>query len=221
MIVIRLMWAVENRSCRSCLFAFTSPLVRLKGTMPGSRRMTGCAPANEQWCVYLLKGAFSGMTHGLPKTGPEKLAQHLKDLRTEGDDELKERWRKLYGTEPPNKIHRSLLIPAIAYRMQENALGALEPSACRHLMRVARNAADGRKAQSYPGLSPKPGTVLVRDWGGITHQVKVLEHGLLFRGKRYKSLSKVARVITGSRWSGPLFFGLKSAVKEQGHLGTR
>jgi Protein of unknown function (DUF2924) len=123
MIVIRLMWAVENSSCRSCLFAFISPLVRLKGTMPESRRMTGCAPANEQWCVYLLKGACSGMTHGLPKTGPEKLAQHLKDLRTEGDDELKERWRKLYGTEPPNKIHRSLLIPAIAYRMQENALG--------------------------------------------------------------------------------------------------
>ena len=72
----------------------------------------------------------------------------------------------------------------------------------------------------YPSLSPKAGTVLVRDWGGVTHQVKVLEDGILFRSKRYKSLSEVARVITGSRWSGPLFFGLKSAVKEQSH-GTR
>jgi hypothetical protein len=160
------------------------------------------------------------MTHGLPKPGPEKLAQDLKDLRTRGDDELKERWRNLYGTEPPRKIHRSLLIAAIVYRIQENALGGLKPSTRRHLLHVAGNAADGRRAPGYPSLSPKPGTVLVRDWGGVTHQVKVLEYGLLFRGKRYGSLSEVARVITGSRWSGPLFFGLKAAVKEQSH-GTR
>jgi Protein of unknown function (DUF2924) len=160
------------------------------------------------------------MTHGLPQTEPEKLAQGLKELGTRSDDELKERWRNLYETEPPRKIHRSLLIPPIAYRMQENALGALKPSARRHLMRVAGTAPDGRQAPGYPSLSPKPGTVLVRDWGGVTHQVKVLEDGILLRGKRYKSLSEVARVITGARWSGPLFFGLKSATKEQSH-GTR
>jgi DUF2924 family protein len=160
------------------------------------------------------------MRHGVSEVQAEKLAQELRDLRTRGDDELKERWRNLYGTEPPRKIHRSLLIPAIAYRMQENALGALRPSARRHLMRVAGNAPDGRQAPGYPSLSPKPGTVLVRDWGGVTHQVKVLEDGILLRGKRYKSLSEVARVITGARWSGPLFFGLKSATKEQSH-GTR
>jgi hypothetical protein len=67
------------------------------------------------------------------------------------------------------------------------------------------------------GESAETGTVLVRDWGGVTHQVKVLEDGILLRGKRYKSLSEVARVITGSRWSGPLFFGLKAAAKEQNH----
>ena len=160
------------------------------------------------------------MTHGLPKTEPEKLAQDLKELGTRSDDELKERWRNLYEKEPPRKIHRSLLIPAIAYRIQENALGALKPSARRHLMRVAGNAPDGRRALGYPSLSLQPGTVLVRDWGGVTHQVKMLEDGILFRSKRYKSLSEVARVITGSRWSGPLFFGLKSAAKEQ-NRGTR
>jgi Protein of unknown function (DUF2924) len=160
------------------------------------------------------------MTHGLAKTGSVKLAQDLEDLGTRSDDELKERWRNLYGTEPPGKIHRSLLTPAIAYRMQENALGALRPSARRHLMRVVTNAADGRQAPGHPSFSPKPGTVLVRDWGGVTHQVKVLEYGILLRGKRYKSLSEVARVITGSHWSGPLFFGLKSAAREQSN-GTR
>jgi Protein of unknown function (DUF2924) len=160
------------------------------------------------------------MRHGVSEVQAEELAQDLSNLRTRGDDELKECWRNLYGTEPPGKIHRSLLIQAVAYRMQENALGALKPSVRRYLLRIARNATDGQQAPDYPSLNPKPGTVLVRDWGGATHQVRVLESGFLFRGKRYKSLSEVARAITGSRWSGPLFFGLKSAAKEQSN-GTR
>jgi Protein of unknown function (DUF2924) len=154
------------------------------------------------------------MRHGTLEIQAEKLAQDLKDLGTRGGDNLKEYWRNLYQTEPPGKIHRSLLITAIAYRMQENALGGLKPSARRHLTRVAKNAADGRQVPVYPNLSPKPGTVLVRDWRGVTHQVKVLEDGILFRSKLYKSLSEVALVITGSRWSGPLFFGLEAAAKE-------
>jgi hypothetical protein len=160
------------------------------------------------------------MRDGVSEVWSEKLVQDLTDLGTRSDDELKERWRQLYGTEPPGKIHHSLMVAAIAHRMQVNALGGLKASVHRYLMRVARNAADGRQAPDYTSLSPKPGTVLVRDWGGVTHQVKVLEDGLLFHGKRYKSLSEVARVITGARWSGPLFFGLKSAAKERDH-GTR
>ena len=150
----------------------------------------------------------------------EKLAQELKDLETRGDDELKHRWRSLYGTKPPQKIHRSLLIAGVAHRMQENALGALKSSVRRHLMQAASNPATPRPSSHYPSLRPRAGTVLVRDWGGVTHQAKVLEDGILFRSKRYKSLSEIARVITGSRWSGPLFFGLKSTAKEQ-HHGTR
>jgi hypothetical protein len=149
----------------------------------------------------------------------EKLEQELKDLETRGDDELKDRWRSLYGRNPPQKIHRSLLIAAIAHRMQENALGPIKSSVRRHLMQAA-NPATARPSPHYPSLRPRVGTVLVRDWGGVTHQAKVLEDGILFRSKRYKSLSEVARVITGSRWSGPLFFGLKSAAKELNH-GTR
>jgi hypothetical protein len=86
----------------------------------------------------------------------------------------------LYGTQPPSKIHRLLLIAAVGYRMQENALGGLRPSARRHLMRVAGNAPDGRQVPIYPNLSPKPGNVLVRDWGGVTHQVKVTRCGSPF-----------------------------------------
>ena len=149
----------------------------------------------------------------------EKLARELKDLETRGDDELKNLWRSLYGTTPPQQIHRSLLIAAVAHRLQENVLGALKSSVRRHLMQAANNPANSRLSPHFPSLRPRAGTVLVRDWGGVTHQAKVLEDGILFRSKRYKSLSEVARVITGSRWSGPLFFGLKSA-KERNH-GTR
>ncbi len=149
----------------------------------------------------------------------EKLAQELKDLETREDDELKDRWRSLYGAKSPQKIHRSLLIAAVAHRMQENALGALKSSVRRSLMQAANDTATSRPSPGHLSLRPRAGTVLVRDWGGVTHQAKVLEDGILFRSKRYKSLSEVARVITGSRWSGPLFFGLNTA-KEQSH-GTR
>ena len=149
----------------------------------------------------------------------EKLTKKLKDLETRGDDELKDRWRSLYGTQPPKNIHRSLLIAAAAHRIQENALGALKSSVRRHLMQAASNPATPRLSPHFPSLRPRAGTVLVRDWGGVTHHAQVLEDGILFRSKRYKSLSEVARVITGARWSGPLFFGLKSA-REQNH-GTR
>jgi Protein of unknown function (DUF2924) len=150
----------------------------------------------------------------------EKLTKELKDLETQGDDGLKDRWRGLYGTKPPPKIHRSLLIAAGAHRMQEKALGALKSAVHRQLMQAASDPATPRPSPHFPSIRPRAGTVLVRDWGGVTHQAKVLEDGILFRSKRYKSLSEIARVITGSRWSGPLFFGLKSAAKEQNH-GTR
>jgi hypothetical protein len=115
----------------------------------------------------------------------EKLAQELKDLEAQGDHELKDRWRSLYGTQPPKNIHRSLLIAAVAHRMQENALGALKSSVRRHLIQAANNPATPRLSPHFPSLRPRAGTVLVRDWGGATHQAKVLEDGILFRSKRY------------------------------------
>jgi len=146
----------------------------------------------------------------------EKLSQELKDLEAQTDNELKDRWRGLYGTKLPPKIHRSLLVAAIAHRIQEKALGALKSSVRRHLIQAVNNPATCRPSTGHLSPRPRAGTVLVRDWGGVTHQAQVLEDGIVFRSQRYKSLSEVARVITGARWSGPLFFGLRSA-KEQNH----
>ena len=115
----------------------------------------------------------------------EKLSKELKDLETRGDDELKNRWRILYGTKPPEKIHCSLLIAAVAHRMQENALGALKSSVHRHLLQAANNPAAPRPSPHYPSLRPRVGTVLVRDWGGVTHQAKVLEDGSCFEATRH------------------------------------
>jgi hypothetical protein len=84
----------------------------------------------------------------------EKLEQELKDLETRGDDELKNRWRSLYGTKPPQKIHRSLLIAAVAHRIQESALGPLKSSVRRHLMQAADNQATSRLSLRHSSLRP-------------------------------------------------------------------
>src|SRR5260370_13925795 len=118
----------------------------------------------------------------------EKLARELKDLETRGDDELKNRWRSLYGTKPPRKIHRSLLIAAVAHRMQENALGALKSSVRRHLMQAANNPAGPQPSPRYPSPCPRAGNVLGPDWGGVIHHAKGLEDRILCRNKRYQSL---------------------------------
>ena len=101
------------------------------------------------------------------------------------------------------------MVRAVAYKLQEKVLGGLKPST-RRLLLQAPKGPSGRIA--VPGMSrvARPGTVFVREWQGVSHQVTVLEEGILFRGKRHGSLSEVARLITGCRWSGPLFFGLRA-----------
>jgi Protein of unknown function (DUF2924) len=93
--------------------------------------------------------------------------------------------------------------------MQERTLGGLKPATRRLLMQFGHDGAGGRKPVAAPPRTVNPGAVLVREWRGVHHQVTVLEQGAIFEGKRYRSLSEIARKITGSRWSGPLFFGLK------------
>ena len=129
--------------------------------------------------------------------------------------DLKERWRALYGTEPPRRISRDLLVRALAYRIQEQALGGLKPSTRRLLAKVAADASARRPIWVAPEPDLKPGTVLLREWHGTQHQVIVREDGIVLQGKPYKSLSQVAYRITGTKWSGPRFFGLKAKRQEQ------
>jgi hypothetical protein len=152
----------------------------------------------------------------------ERLTADIANLASLGNNELKVHWNAAYGTAAPVRMKRDLLRYAVAYRMQERALGGLKPAICRLLDRVADDAGARRPVKAtLPARKVGAGAVLLRQWGGVDHEVTVLEKGVLFRGKRHRSLSEVARVITGSRWSGPLFFGLKAQAKEASADGER
>ena len=162
-----------------------------------------CLPALEDEQDMIGKISVAAVAHEI---------EHLKQA-TRSD--LKERWRALYQTEPPGRIGRDLLVRALAYRIQERAFGGLKPSIRRVLARVAANSSGGRKVQVEPSPMLKPGTVLLREWHGSQHQVIVRDDGIVFKGKTYKSLSQVAYRITGAKWSGPRFFGVKVSTREQ------
>jgi len=145
----------------------------------------------------------------------ETLAANLAGLQPLGRRELKQRWEDLYDSPCPPHMSRTLLLRALAYRIQEQALGGLDRATRRRFDRAAADLAAGR-APVPPGPKIKPGTRLLREWQGKVYEVIVLEKGVEYRGESWPSLSAVAREITGSRWSGPRFFGLKGAPDGRG-----
>jgi Protein of unknown function (DUF2924) len=161
------------------------------------------------------------MTRNVPEKERQKLSAEIALLESLDLDQLRRRWKILYQTEAPTRFSRDLLMRAVAYRMQERVLGGLKPATRRLLERVARAANARQPIRVTPMRQLAPGALLIREWGGTKHQVTVLESGVMFRGKWYRSLSEVARVITGNRWSGPLFFGLKARPKEASGDGAR
>jgi len=148
---------------------------------------------------------------------PVTLSHEIAALSQASAADLRSRWRALYATEPPPRISRGLLIRALAYRIQEQALGGLKPSTRRLLAKVAADASAHRPIEVTAQPIIKPGTVLLREWHGTQHQVIVREGAVEFQGQTYKSLSEVARRITGTSWSGPLFFGLRRRQQEHAH----
>ena len=122
---------------------------------------------------------------------------------------LIELWRKLYQTAPPPRIRNRFLICAIAYRMQEQVYGGLKPTT-KHFITRAITSLNAEKKLPAPPSTLKPGARLIREWHGVMHEVIVLERTVTYKGQQYKSLTEVAKIITGVKWSGPSFFGLKS-----------
>jgi hypothetical protein len=140
---------------------------------------------------------------------------HLRGLDLDG---LRAHWRSLTGRTAPPHLPRTLLLRVLAYRVQAAALGDLDKTTARLLDRIADEARSGKPVEvpvpDRVGL--RPGTLLVREWEGTPQRVMVLVEGFAWNGNTYPSLSKVARAITGTRWNGPRFFGLRD---QQGRGG--
>jgi hypothetical protein len=133
----------------------------------------------------------------------------LSRLRMLDIGELRQQWRGLYKTQAPPSFSRELLVRAVAYRLQELARGGLRPEPQRQLRRVAKEFKETGEATVRARPELRPGTRLVREWRGRSYDVLVLEDGFSWQSTRYRSLSAIARQITGTAWSGPLFFGVK------------
>lgn len=180
---------------------------------------TGFRGEPEQ-CVYLpAEEAVWSMPHRDSQTETEQISSEIARLFELKVSALKDRWRAVYGNEPPPRSSRKLLISAIAYKIHERAFGVLKPSVIRLLEHASEDSGSCQIQHARRITRASTGTVLIREWQGKSHHVTVLERGVLYRKKNYRSLSQVARVITGCRWSGPLFFGLRGRSKE-GSRGT-
>jgi hypothetical protein len=137
------------------------------------------------------------------------LAQ-LAALKTAPTPALKARWRELFDSEPP-PYNRRFLESRLAYRIQELAYGGLSGSTLERLRAHGEQLAKGGKtARLQADRKPIRGTRLIREWQGVEHCVTVRDDDFEYQGRPYKSLSSVARTITGTRWNGWVFFGLKS-----------
>jgi hypothetical protein len=144
---------------------------------------------------------------------PERdtLAVEIARLRDLDVGALRNRWHTVFGRQAPPHLPRHLLFRVLAYRLQADQLGDLDSESRRLLdssespEKIGQRAADlGRRTAEL-----RPGTVLGREWNGQMHRVAVLADGFAWNGKTYPSLSNIASAITGTRWNGPRFFGLR------------
>lgn len=147
----------------------------------------------------------------MKRTG-RRIGKHVVEIETVKElsrIELIDQWKVTYGRPPPKGISRRLLEYSVAYAIQVQEFGGLSPSLRRELGKNTVNVAKGdgkQKPKSRERLSQ--GARFVREWHGQTHVVEVVDGGFQYGGAKFKSLSHIAREITGTRWSGPRFFGL-------------
>jgi len=140
---------------------------------------------------------------------PDRITERLATLPSLNKASLSKLWNELFGSCPPPHLRRDLMVRILGHRMQEQTHGSISNRSRTRLCELARClAVKGHSLHCAPTI--KPGTRLVRQWQSETHVIHVEEQGYEYAGSRYDSLSEIARLITGTRRSGPLFFGLKS-----------
>jgi len=145
---------------------------------------------------------------------------HLRDLDLQG---LRARWKSTFRQQPPYHLPRHLLFAVLAYRLQAGELGDLDPATARLLRQIATAGGTFGASRLTQELGRrraelKPGTILMREWKAQAYRVMVVDEGFAWNGKTYDSLSKVAFAITGTKWNGPRFFGLRDKISPEARL---
>jgi hypothetical protein len=133
----------------------------------------------------------------------------LAALKTTPTPELRKQWRDLFDKDPP-LYNRRYLETRLAYRIQELAYGGLKPETVERLVQMGEQLARGESITGFDEHRPISGTQLIREWHGVEYRVTVRDFDYEWEGRPYRSLSSVARAITGVRWNGKVFFGLKN-----------
>lgn len=138
----------------------------------------------------------------------DNIAGKVSALQASTHSELRQRWRRTFRTYPPKTLSRDVLILGIAWKIQERAFGGLSATTKRQPADLARTMETKSDLAKDRRVHLKPGARLLREWDGETHEVLVTEDGFEWRDQTWRSLSVITREITGTRWSGPRFFGL-------------
>ena len=146
----------------------------------------------------------------------DQVLARLAALKTTPTPKLKEQWRQLFDSEPP-AFNRRYLESRLAYRIQELAYGGLKPETVRRLEKLGEELDGGRVDVRKRPANDRPlsGTRLIREYQGVEHCVTVRDNDFEYQGRPYKSLSAIARAITGTQWNGPVFFGIKFSARNQ------
>lgn len=151
----------------------------------------------------------------------DTVAQQIAALRNMETRALRQEWTHHFRHDPPPRLSRDLLVRGIAWKIQERAYGGLSPATKRRLAQLAEQLAAGGDLSTPDRGTLRPGARLVREWGGRLHSVTALPDGFEYDGRRFRSLSQIAREITGARWSGPRFFGLAGSGENGSRLGRK
>ena len=134
--------------------------------------------------------------------------------------DLRAEWRRLYRAHPPRRIGRYLLKLGVAWKLQERVYGGLSATMKRRLADLVKTMDEKGDLAKVRAVRLKPGAKLLREWRGEIHNVLVLEDGFQWRGQQWRSLSAIAREISGAHWSGPRFFGLQAKAEAAIEVGA-
>jgi hypothetical protein len=142
---------------------------------------------------------------------PQDIAAEIARLSRLPLRELRDAWQVEFRREPPKGLWRDLLLRTLAWRLQEKALGGHDKATLMLLEAYGQKRAGDERCQRL-----KPGTVLIRDFQGVRHTVTIMPAGFVWQEKTFSSLSAIAKIITGTNWNGPRFFGLREGPGKKG-----